>query len=136
MAKFWQKRKSIIRRTFLNEILISFECTVDSEWNNFIVSCLVVELFHFAKTTNNSESVSTEVKVRDNEKSHQSGAFATIERDYRLTVWEQTHSTPSKSFTWWNSHLGINSSWNCCHLATYYTCKSETWEQFAKNHLS
>ena len=55
MAKFWQNTKSIIRvfSPILGdfkqyEILISFECTVDSERNgviNFVVSCSIVELF-------------------------------------------------------------------------------------------
>lgn len=95
-----------------------------------------VELFNFAEITNNSESVSTEVKVQDLKL-----LLYEIERDYWLTVWE-TKSTPSKSFTWWNNqYLGINfrfvrSREICCYLATYRTYQSETWEQLAKNHLS
>ena len=67
MAKFWQNAKSIIRGfspilgnfkfQLYYEVLISLECAVDSECNdviNFIVSCLVVELFIEKEITKNS----------------------------------------------------------------------------------
>ena len=64
MAKFWWNTKSIIRgfspisgNFSWYEILILLKCAVDSDWSdaiNFIVSCLVVELFIHDVTKNST----------------------------------------------------------------------------------
>lgn len=57
MTKIWENAKSIIRGFSTSfgqyELLISLQCTVDSEWNyaiiKFVVSCLAVESFKSQK---------------------------------------------------------------------------------------